>query len=84
MENKFESRSKRPWLYFVFNWNTPVYVSDTLFGCVEYARRMAASWQPPVPEGAIRCVGYRPGGDPGRDFDDIDLTELVMKCISNG
>lgn len=73
-----------PWLYFLFNWGSPVYVSDRLFGCVEYARRMSAQWGNPLPEGAISCVGYRPGGEPGVDFDSIDMTELVLKCINNG
>lgn len=83
MENKILPFvwSKRPFLYFLFNWGSPVYVTENLLGCVEYARRMTEKWGNPLPEGAVSCRGYRPGGEPGKDFDDIDVTEIVLKCI---
>lgn len=75
--------SKRPFLYFLFNWGSPVYVTDHLVGCVEYARRMSVNWGNHIPEGAISCKGYRPGGELGKDFDEIDMTELVLKCVNH-
>lgn len=83
MENSKFQWSKRPWLYFLFNWGSPVYVTDHLFGCVEYARRISEKWGN-LPEGAITCKGHRPGGEPGIDFDEMDMIELVLKCLKNG
>lgn len=51
MENSKFQWSKRPWLYFLFNWGSPVYVTEHLFGCVEYARRLSEKWGNPIPEG---------------------------------
>lgn len=74
---------KRPWLYFVFNWGSPVYCSENLLACVEYSRRTASGWGNTIPEGALKCIGYRPGGEPGLDLDELDLTQVVLKCISH-
>lgn len=75
--------SRRPFLYFLFHWGAPVYVSETVLGCIEYARAMTEKWGNPLPEGAITCLGYRPGGELGKDFDELDMTEVVLTCLNN-
>lgn len=84
LNNSSLTRFVRPFVYFLFSWGSPVYVSDSLYGCVVYARLLSHKWGNPLPEGAITCVGYRPGGEPGIDFDSADFTELVLKSVSDG
>lgn len=82
MENSNSFKwSKRPWLYFLFYWVVPIYVTERLFGCVEYARRVFAQWENPITERVLNCVGFRPGGEPGQDFDSVDMMELVLKAV---
>lgn len=71
-------------MYFLFNWGIPIFVSWHLLGCVEYARRFSENWPDVFPVGSITCKAFRPGGEPGLDFSEVDYTEQLLKAINRG
>ena len=80
--------NNRPWLYLVFNWGVPQFCAYGAAPCFEYVARMCAAWETPFPEGSLKVAAYRPGGEPGLDLQEIDLTDAAVKFIlkrrSNG
>lgn len=72
-----------PFMYFLFNWGVPVFISWNLFGCVVYAKKISEKWPDMMPDGCLTCKAFRPGGEPGLDFQEVDYTEQVLKALKN-
>lgn len=82
MRKDFFRPEDSSWVYFVFNWGVPTFMSYNVMGAFEFARRMVSRWGNPLPEGAVKVARYRPSAEPGVTIDEIDLTRVFLKFVS--
>lgn len=81
---KKEKSPKMPdshWVYFVFNWGSPVACFSNAVLSLAFCRLMVKKWGNPLPEGALSVVRFKPAIDMYK-FKSEDITPIIVKQLN--
>lgn len=68
------------WVYFVFNWGSPVACFTNAALSLAYCRLVSKNWGNPLPEGALKIVRYRPSVGLYK-MKTEDITDTILKYV---
>lgn len=75
--------SDSKWIYFVYNWGSPVGVFTNVTLAAALYKFLSDKWGNPLPEGALTVVRYRPAIDFYK-HQEQDITSSILKMVCNG